>query len=84
MSARRIFNRPINSVAHGDYQRCLYMREDLPAVLNLSPEQIGFLIDTGQLTAILICGEERFDSREVSALIETYIRVTRRRTNDHR
>lgn len=84
MTARTLFDRPKDSVAHVDYQRCLYMREDLPAVLNLSPEQIGSLIDTGQLTAILICGEERFDSLEVSALIDTYIRVTRRRADDNR
>ena len=84
MPARTFFNGPKDSVAHVDYQRCLYMLEDLPAVLNLSPEQIRSLIDTGQLTPILICGEERFDFREVSALIDTYIRVTRRRADDNR
>ena len=82
MTARTLFDGPKDSVVHVDRRRCLYMREDLPAVLSLSPEQIGTLIDTGQLTAILICGEERFDSREVSAFIDSYIRVNRRRADN--
>lgn len=84
MTVRTLPNRPIDNVAHVDYPRRLYMREDLPAVMSLSLQQIGTLIDTGQLTAIRICGEERFDSREVSELIATYIRVAGRRANDHR
>jgi hypothetical protein len=74
MSARTLIDRPKDSIAHVDYKLCLYIREELRAVLNLSPEQIGRRIDTGQLTAILVYGEERFDSREVCALIDTYIR----------
>lgn len=62
--------------------RCLYRREDLPAVLQLRLDQINHLVNTRQLTSILICGEERFDSREVSTLIDTYIRVTRRKANN--
>lgn len=62
--------------------RCLYRREDLPAVLHLRPDQINDLVNTCQLTSILICGEERFDSREISALIDTYIRVNRRKANN--
>jgi hypothetical protein len=61
--------------------RCLYRRVDLPTVLRLSLDQINDLVNTCQLTSILICGEERFDSKEVSALIDTYIRVNRRRVN---
>jgi hypothetical protein len=61
--------------------RGLYRRPDLPMVLRLSLDQINDLVNTCQLTSILICGEERFDSKEVSALIDTYIRVNRRKVN---
>lgn len=59
--------------------RRLYRREELPEVFALSPEQIAQLERTGQLTVIRICGEERFDAREVEALIDTYYRIAERR-----
>jgi hypothetical protein len=62
-------------------RRCLYRSDELPALLRLTTEQVQMLVDTGQLTPILICGKERFDSREVSLLIDTYIRVKRRKAN---
>ncbi len=61
------------------FSRCLYTRVDLEPVLSLSAEQVDELIRTGQLQSIQICGEERFDSREVSALIDTYCHVSQRR-----
>ena len=82
MRARRLTVLSGATAGSVDRSRCLYTREELPAVLKLSSAQVSALIDTGQLTALLICGEERFDSVEVSALIDTYLRVTRRRTND--
>lgn len=82
MRARRLTVLPGATAGSVDRSRCLYTREELPAVLKLSSAQVSALIDTGQLTALLICGEERFDSQEVSSLIDTYLRVTRRRTND--
>lgn len=63
-------------------RRCLYRSDELPALLKLTTEQVLRLIATGQLTPILICGEERFDSREVSALIDSYIRVNRRKSDN--
>lgn len=59
--------------------RCLYGPQELPDLLRLSSEQVADLENTGQLTAILICGQKRYDSREVDALIDTYLRVAKRR-----
>jgi hypothetical protein len=64
-------------------QRRLYSRENLTAVLSLSAKQVDILVNTGQITPILICGQERVDSREVSALIDTYTRVHKRKTNNN-
>jgi hypothetical protein len=68
----------------GDMRRYLYQRDHLPHILSLSSEQVDTLINTGQLTPILICGVERFPSREISQFVDTYIRVTRRRADDNR
>jgi hypothetical protein len=50
--------------------RCMYRRTDLPLVLRLSLDQIDDLVTTCQLTSIMICGAERFDPKEVSALLD--------------
>lgn len=60
-------------------ERRLYQQEDLPDLLQLNTEQIDRLIRTGQLCPIRICGETRFDSQEISTLIETYKQVARRK-----
>lgn len=62
--------------------RLLYRPDELPNLLNLSPDQIASLEATGQITPILICGEKRFDSREIAALIQTYLCVAQRRMNN--
>ena len=59
--------------------RRLYRREELPFILDLLSEQVAQLERTGQLTAIRICGEERFAAREIEALIETYSQIAQRR-----
>jgi excisionase family DNA binding protein len=59
--------------------RRLYAGAELPELLNLSPEQIDRLVKTGQLRALRICGEVRFDSHELDALIETYKQIERRK-----
>jgi hypothetical protein len=61
--------------------RRLYQQIDLPGALQLSQEQIGWLISTGQLNPIRIAGEVRFDSRELDALIDTYLQITKRKKN---
>jgi hypothetical protein len=63
-------------------QECrLYTGTELPALLRLTPEQVDRLVKTGQLRPIRICGEERFDSRELDALIETYKQIAKRKAN---
>ena len=60
-------------------ERRLYQPEELPVVLQLSPEQIDWLINTGQLNPIRIAGEIRFDSRQLDGLIDTYLQVAKRK-----
>lgn len=59
--------------------RRLYVAGDLPALLQLTQEQIDHLVKTGQLRTIRICGEVRIDSHELEALIETYAQVAKRK-----
>jgi hypothetical protein len=61
--------------------RRLYQSMELPGVLQLSQEQIDFLVRTGQLNPIRIAGEVRFDSRELDALIDTYLQIAKRKTS---
>ena len=59
--------------------RRLYQIGQLPDQMQLSPEQIDWLISTGQLRTIRICGEIRFDSNEVGELIATYYQIAKRK-----
>jgi hypothetical protein len=59
--------------------RRLYQPTELPAVLHLSQDQIDWLVKTGQINPIRIAGEIRFDSRELDALIDTYIQIAKRK-----
>ncbi len=63
-------------------ERRLYQIGQLPDVLQLSAPQVDWLVSTGQLRAIRICGETRFDSNEVSELIATYNQIAKRK-QDH-
>ena len=60
-------------------ERRLYQPMELPGVLQLNQEQIDWLVNTGQLNPIRIAGEVRFDSRELDALVDTYIQIARRK-----
>lgn len=60
-------------------ERRLYQIEQLPDVMQLSDTQIDWLVSTGQLRAIRICGETRFDSNEVGELIATYHQIAKRK-----
>jgi hypothetical protein len=60
----------------------LYRPAELPTMLQLSQEQIDFLVRTGQLNSIRIAGEVRFDSRQLDALIDTYVQIAKRRNTD--
>jgi hypothetical protein len=59
--------------------RFLYRREELPELMELTEEQIQRLERTGQLSALLISGEERFDAEEIRALISTYRQIAQRK-----
>ena len=59
--------------------RRLYQIGQLPDLLQLAPDKIDWLVKTGQLRTIRICGEVRFDSNEVSELIETYNQIAKRK-----
>jgi len=48
--------------------------------LRLSVGQVHHLVATGQLVEIIICGERRYDSADVIALILTYKSVANRRS----
>ena len=52
---------------------------ELPALLQLSQEQIDWLVNTRQLNPLIICGQKRFDSRDVDTLIQTYKETALRR-----
>lgn len=53
--------------------RRLYEGADLPGLLRLSQEQIDWLVGTRQLQPLRICGEVRYDSRQIDDLINTYL-----------
>jgi hypothetical protein len=46
---------------------------------SLQPGAAHWLVSTGQLRTIRICGEVRFDSKEVGQLIETYNQIAKRK-----
>lgn len=79
VAAQSEFMRTALQVSHQESCRRLLQKGDLPDLLQLNPDQIDHLIRTGQLRPIQICGETRFDSHEISTLIETYSQVQKRR-----
>ena len=50
------------------------------AILQLEDSDVRHLIDTTQIRPIQICGHERFDTRDIDQLIDTYHTVQNRRT----
>jgi hypothetical protein len=59
--------------------RRLVARNEVEVYLSLATDKVQFLLDTEQLTAIRIRGEERFDVRELDRLVETYKTTAQRR-----
>jgi hypothetical protein len=57
----------------------LLQKTDVMALLQLPEPQVQWLIDTRQIRSLLLCGEERFDSREVDRLIATYQQISERK-----
>ena len=60
-------------------QRRLLVRDDVLAILNLPDEKVQQLINTRQIQALRIAGEERFDSLDIDLLIDTYKNTSARR-----
>jgi hypothetical protein len=52
--------------------RRLYQSVDLVSLLQLTEEQVNWLVETDQLRPIHICGQVRFDSKDISHLIDVY------------
>ena len=67
------------SVTELSVQRRLLQREQVEWLLQLTDEQVQWLINTRQITAVRISGEERFDSRDVYQLIDSYMATARRK-----
>lgn len=63
----------------GTQGRRLLQKTDLMAILQLTEPKIQWLIDTHQLRPLLLCGEERFDSKEIDRLISTYQQIAERK-----
>jgi uncharacterized protein (UPF0261 family) len=61
-------------------ERRLLCREQVAALLNIPEEDLAWLINTRQLLELRIRGHQRFDSRDVYQLIETYKATQRRNT----
>ena len=66
----------------GNQQRRLLQKADLLAILQLPAPEVQWLIDTHQLRPLLLCGEERFDSKELDRLISTYQQIAERKNPD--
>lgn len=63
-------------------ERRLLQRDQVAALLQIPDDDLQWLIDTRQLLELRIRGHQRFDSQDVSRLIETYKTTqSRRNTN---
>jgi hypothetical protein len=59
--------------------RRLLTRIEVLSLLQLVDEKVQHLIDTRQINVIRIEGEERFDSRDIYHLIDSYFSTASRR-----
>lgn len=63
-------------------ERRLLQKAEVIAILQLAEPKVQWLIDTHQLRPLLLCGEERFDSKELDRLISTYQQIAERKHSD--
>jgi hypothetical protein len=61
------------------YERRLLQYTEVSALLQLSQEQIDWLVNTRQLQPLLICGESLYDSNQIDDLINVYLKTASRR-----
>jgi hypothetical protein len=81
-SADLDLNGPVTGKAVGNrakLERRLLFRSEVLQMLQLTEMQVQGLIDTRQIVAIRIAGEERFDSRDIERLIDAYRTTALRR-----
>jgi hypothetical protein len=64
---------------HTQQERRLLVRNEVLSLMQLPDEKVQQLINTRQLLAILIGGEERFDSKDLYQLIDSYKATASRR-----
>jgi hypothetical protein len=60
-------------------RRRLLIRPEVLQMLQLTDEQVQGLLNTRQIVPIRIAGEERFDSRDLERLIDSYRTTALRR-----
>ena len=61
------------------YVRRLLQHAEVSALLQLTQEQIDWLVDTRQLQPLMICGQSLYDSRQIYDLIDVYLKTATRR-----
>ena len=64
--------------------RHLLELREVAGLLGLEVKDVEWLVATGQLTEVRVCGKRRFDSKDVDELIEMYKRVQARRRDDEK
>jgi hypothetical protein len=57
----------------------LMSRSEVEQYLSLSCDQVQWLLSTGQIVAIRMRGEDRFDSRDIDLLVDEYKKTAHRR-----
>jgi hypothetical protein len=60
-------------------ERRLVPMAELIAILQLEESEVRHLVDTAQIRPIQICGHERFDTKDVFQLVDSYHAVQNRR-----
>jgi hypothetical protein len=69
------------STVNEESRRCLLNRNQVLDLLQVNEANFQQLIDTRQLLELRICGERRFDSKDVYQLVEAYKNTASRRIN---
>ena len=63
--------------------RRLLDREQVLDLLNIPDADLQVLIDTNQVIEIVLRSHARYDSADISALVDTYKQLARRRSEPH-
>jgi hypothetical protein len=61
------------------HERRLLLRGEIIDLLQLQDDKVQHLVDTRQILPIRIAGEERFDSKDLFQMIDTYKATAARR-----